>query len=129
MLVCAGPSCCRPLPPVMTPVNVVLRGGTTARSVSGTDVEPDAVLSRNDAGRSLGWAGSLLVTNTVPVAPGARTTGVATPWLTKLDVVIRNWIGPLKPELFEYPKYAVHVPAIGKCTSTWPKLLNPCGIE
>src|SRR6476620_8727905 len=113
----------------MTPVNVVLRAGTTARSVSGTDVVPDPVLSWTDAERSLGWAGSLLVTSTVPVAPGARTTGVAMPSLTKFDVVIRNWIGPLKPELFEYPKMAVQFPAIGKCTSTWPKLLNPCGIE
>src|SRR5262245_34341525 len=131
MFVCAGPSCCRPLPPVMTPVNVVLRGGTTARRVSGTDVVVDAVLSWTEADTSLGWLGSLLVTSTVPVAPGASTSAAGTgmPSVVKLDVVIANWTCPLKPELCERAKYAVQVPAIGKRTSTWPKLLNPCGIE
>src|SRR4051812_14294209 len=111
-----APRNCRPLPPVITPVKVVLWAGITARSVIGTEVvSPPSVVSWTDADTSPGWFGSLVLTNTVPVPPGSRirVDGEADPWVVKLDTVAAYRIGPLKPELFDSAKNAFHLPASG----------------
>ncbi len=70
------------MPPVNTPVKVVLRGGTIDRRVIGTEVtSPLPVLSCTDADTSPGWDGSLVLTKTVRVAPAGIRTGLATPAL------------------------------------------------
>ena len=61
----------------------------------------------------LPWAGML-------TDDGETVPDVANFWVVKLKCT-----GPLKPDVGAITKYADHVPAIGKFTSTWPKFPLP----
>src|SRR5580765_906620 len=131
MFVWAGPSCCRPLPPVIVVVNEVLRGGMTARRVSGTDALASLLVSWTEADSSLGLLGTRAATTKVPVPPAGIlcTSGATTPTLVKSDCVTLNSTGPLKPDAVDAAEMSVHRPATGWWTSTCEKLLKPCGME
>src|ERR1044071_7512595 len=115
MLVWAGPSCCRPLPPVIVVVKEVSRGGITARRVSGTEALASLLLSCTEADRSLGVLGTLAVTRKVPVWPGPMvcTGGTTMPALVKSDCVTRNSTGPLNFDDVDAAEMIVHRPATG----------------